>query len=197
MRVSKLPASQQLVGTATPAFDQPRTPALPLQIVCHLLGSGNQLHPPGPHQPAATLSHCTHNSPPGAADTALHMASRTYLLLTMSNCTCFNRYPGAGGSLAPSRALLPACAVRCSGAQINGRWRLPGHSVAQQPTHHGTRQTHVCHRCCRSVRPRRACEATTLSKRQMQSWIRTSPVLRHENIETLARRTLSKQRHLI
>ena len=35
MRISKLPASQQLVGTVTPAFDQP---ALPLQIVCCLLG---------------------------------------------------------------------------------------------------------------------------------------------------------------
>ena len=35
-----LPASQQLVGTVTPAFDQPRTLALPLPIVCHLLGMG-------------------------------------------------------------------------------------------------------------------------------------------------------------
>ena len=43
----------------TPAFDQPRPPALPLQIVCHLLGSGNQLHPAGLHQPALTLSHRT------------------------------------------------------------------------------------------------------------------------------------------
>ena len=59
MRVSKLPASQQLVGTVTPAFDQPRTPALPLQSVCHLLGFGHQLHPTGLHQPALTLSHCT------------------------------------------------------------------------------------------------------------------------------------------
>ena len=56
MRVSKLPASQQLVGTVTPAFDQPRTPALPLQIVCHLLGSGNQLRPTGLYQPALPLS---------------------------------------------------------------------------------------------------------------------------------------------
>ena len=38
--VSKLPASQQLVGTVTPALDQPRTLALPLPIVCHLLGMG-------------------------------------------------------------------------------------------------------------------------------------------------------------
>mgnify|MGYP001806703506 CR=1 FL=1 len=59
MRVSKLPASQQLVGTVTPAFDQPRPPALPLQIVCLLLGSGNQLHPTGLHQPGLTLSHRT------------------------------------------------------------------------------------------------------------------------------------------
>ena len=36
-----------------------RTPALPLQIVCHLLGSGNQLHPTGLYQPALTLSHHT------------------------------------------------------------------------------------------------------------------------------------------
>ena len=40
MRVSKLPASQQLVGTVTPALDQPRTLALPLPTVCHLLGMG-------------------------------------------------------------------------------------------------------------------------------------------------------------
>ena len=53
------PASQQLVGTVTPAFDQPRTPALPLPIVCHLLGSGNQLHPTGLHQLALPLSHHT------------------------------------------------------------------------------------------------------------------------------------------
>ena len=45
MCASILPASQQLVGTVTPAFDQPRAHALPLQTVCHLLGSGNQLHP--------------------------------------------------------------------------------------------------------------------------------------------------------
>ena len=38
MRISKLPASQQRVGTVTPAFDQPCTSALPLQIVCRLLG---------------------------------------------------------------------------------------------------------------------------------------------------------------
>ena len=62
MRISKLPASQQLVGTVTPAFDRPRTPALPLQIVCHLLGSGNQLHPTGLYQPALTLSHHTATS---------------------------------------------------------------------------------------------------------------------------------------
>ena len=42
-----------------PAFDQPRTPALPLPIVCHLLGSGNQLHPTGLYQPALPLSHRT------------------------------------------------------------------------------------------------------------------------------------------
>ena len=59
MRVSKLPASQQLVGTVTPAFDQPRAPALPLQVVCHLLGSGYQLHSTGLHQPALTLAHRT------------------------------------------------------------------------------------------------------------------------------------------
>ena len=59
MRFSTLPASQQLVGTITPAFDQPRTHALPLPIVCHLLGSGNQLHPTGLHQPALPLSHRT------------------------------------------------------------------------------------------------------------------------------------------
>ena len=46
----KLPASQQLVGTVTLAFDQPRTPALPLQILCYLLGSGRQLNPTGRHQ---------------------------------------------------------------------------------------------------------------------------------------------------
>ena len=40
MRVSKLPASQQLVGTVTPALAQPRTLALPLPTVCHLLGMG-------------------------------------------------------------------------------------------------------------------------------------------------------------
>ena len=62
MRVSKLPASQQLVGTVTPAFDRPRTPALPLQIVCHLLGSGNQLHPTGLHQSALPLTHRTHTA---------------------------------------------------------------------------------------------------------------------------------------
>ena len=49
MRVSKLPASQQLVGTVNPAFDQPRTPALPLQIVCRLLRFGSQLHHMGLH----------------------------------------------------------------------------------------------------------------------------------------------------
>ena len=59
MRVSKRVASQQLVGTATPAFDRPRTPALPLQIACHLLGSGNQLHPTGLRQLAIPLSHRT------------------------------------------------------------------------------------------------------------------------------------------
>ena len=59
LRVSKLPASQQLVSTVTSAFDQPRTPALPLPIVCHLLGSGNQLHPTGLYQPALPLSHRT------------------------------------------------------------------------------------------------------------------------------------------
>ena len=46
-------------GTVTPAFDQPRAHALPLQAVCHLLGSGNQLHPTGLHQPALTLSNGT------------------------------------------------------------------------------------------------------------------------------------------
>ena len=53
--------TNQLVGTVTRAFDQPRTHALPLQILCHLLtlGSGNQLHPTGLHQPALTLSHRT------------------------------------------------------------------------------------------------------------------------------------------
>ena len=40
MRISKLPASQQLVGTVNPACDQPRTPALPLRIDGHLLGFG-------------------------------------------------------------------------------------------------------------------------------------------------------------
>ena len=40
-RISKLPASQQLVGTVTLAFDQPCTSALPLQTVCRLLeGTG-------------------------------------------------------------------------------------------------------------------------------------------------------------
>ena len=34
------------VGTVSPALNQLRTPALPLQIVCHLLGSGNQSHGP-------------------------------------------------------------------------------------------------------------------------------------------------------
>ena len=53
-----LPASN-FVGIVNPAFNQPRTPALPLQIVCHLLGFGNQLHPTGLHQPALTLSHRT------------------------------------------------------------------------------------------------------------------------------------------
>ena len=47
-------------------LDQPRTPALPLQIVSHLLGAGNQLHPAGLHQPALTLSHRT-PFPPGPA----------------------------------------------------------------------------------------------------------------------------------
>ena len=56
---STLPASQQLVGAVTPAFDQPRTHALPLPLVCHLLGSGNQLHPAGLYQPALPLSHRT------------------------------------------------------------------------------------------------------------------------------------------
>ena len=66
MRVSKLPASQQLMGTVTPAFDQPRTPALPLPVVCHLLSSGNQLHPTGLYQPAFPLSHRTpKGTPPG------------------------------------------------------------------------------------------------------------------------------------
>ena len=59
MRISKLPASQQLFGIVTPAFDQLRTTALPLQIVCHLLGSRRQLHPTGPRQPAYTLSRRT------------------------------------------------------------------------------------------------------------------------------------------
>ena len=66
MRISKLPASQQLVGTVNPAFAQPRTPALPLQIVCHLLGFGHQLHSTGLHQPALQLhthpSPCTHQT---------------------------------------------------------------------------------------------------------------------------------------
>ena len=45
-----------------PAFDQPRTPALPLHIVCHLLGSGNKLHPTGLHAPTClnTVSSHTH-----------------------------------------------------------------------------------------------------------------------------------------
>ena len=38
IRISKFPASQQLVGTVTLAFDQPCTSALPLPIVCCLLG---------------------------------------------------------------------------------------------------------------------------------------------------------------
>ena len=55
--VCKLPASQQLAGTATPALDQSRAHVLPSQIVvCHVLGSENQLHPTGIHQPALTLS---------------------------------------------------------------------------------------------------------------------------------------------
>ena len=48
-----------IVGSVTLAIDQPRTPDLPLQIVCHLLGSGNQLHPTGLHQFALTLSRRT------------------------------------------------------------------------------------------------------------------------------------------
>ena len=39
------------------------TPALPLQIVCHLLGFGDQLHPTGLHQPALQLSHRTLKDP--------------------------------------------------------------------------------------------------------------------------------------
>ena len=41
----------------------PPRPALPLQTVCYLLGSGNQLHPAGLHQPALTLSHRTPTPP--------------------------------------------------------------------------------------------------------------------------------------
>ena len=64
---SRLPTSHIHACTVTPAFDQPRTPALPLPIECHLLGSGNQLHPTGVYQLALPLSHhtrTTHPSPP-------------------------------------------------------------------------------------------------------------------------------------
>ena len=41
---------QQLVGTVTPAFDQPCTSALPLQTVCCLLGVWASAYPTGPRQ---------------------------------------------------------------------------------------------------------------------------------------------------
>ena len=58
-RLAQTSASLPPSGKVNPAFAQPRTPFLPLQIVCHLLGFGNQLHPTGLHQPALPQSHHT------------------------------------------------------------------------------------------------------------------------------------------
>mgnify|MGYP001806820221 CR=1 FL=1 len=77
----------------------PCTPALPLQIVCHLLGSGNQLHPTGLYQPALPLSHRTPCTPDAETHTKqpLKRSPVSYVVLrqaTMSQtprkrrCTC-------------------------------------------------------------------------------------------------------------
>ena len=73
----RLPPSATTSRPVTPAFDQPRTPALPLPMVCHLLGSGNQLHPTGLYQPAL---------PPGV--TPAYHCPITHHLETIPACPC-------------------------------------------------------------------------------------------------------------
>ena len=96
---SSLPPSvQQLAGTVTPAFDQPRTPALPLPIVCHLLGSGNQLHPTGLYQPALPLCHRT----PSLSPSCTSRARQTPVPVPTTPSAGSSRARGSGAATTPS-----------------------------------------------------------------------------------------------